>query len=187
MAMHTADAGSSVLILVDLQPTFLAAIHNSESVLKRSEFLMRAANLLDVPVLATEQNPERMGPVAPSISGLLAGPPIAKQLFSCAGCKEFDAEITRLGRSEAVIVGIETHICVTQTALDLLSTGRVVRVCEDAVGARARQMDEIGFRRLRHAGVDVTHTESVVYEWMQTAEHPEFREVLALVKAYGHA
>ena len=183
MPLRIADADGSVLIVVDLQPTFLSAIWDKEAVVRRSEFLTRVARLLDVPVLATEQNPERMGGTDESVLRHLGQGAIAKKRFSCVGCEAFDSELARLGRSEAIIVGIEAHICVAQTALDLLAAGYVVRVCEDAVGARTRHMNEIGLDRVRHAGADVTHTESVAYEWLRSSDHPRFRDALALVKA----
>jgi len=87
------------------------------------------------------------------------------------------------GKTQAVIVGIETHICVNQTAQQLAAKGVEVFIAEDAVTCRSKSAHESALRRLRHAGVEVTHTESVVYEWMKDAKHPQFRQVLELVKA----
>jgi nicotinamidase-related amidase len=192
MAHALAVASRSVLIVVDIQPSFLKVIHEGERVARRSEFLIRIANLLEVPVLATEQNPERMGHTHESLLPHLVIPAIPKMTFSCVGCGEFDDALASLfptpqaiaerGSRQAIIVGIETHICVTQTALHLVGQGFDVKVCEDAVSARAKEMNDIGFRRLRHAGVDVAHSESIAYEWLQRADHPKFREALPIVK-----
>jgi nicotinamidase-related amidase len=192
--MALARADSSVLVVIDVQPSFLKAIHEAERVVSRTEFLVRIANLLDVPVLATAQNPERMGGLDPLVAAHLESPPIGKMTFACVGCPEFDHALAQVSvakrqasgpRRQAVLTGIETHICVTQTALRLLKSGYDVLVCEDAVSARRREMNEIGFRRLRHSNADVTHTESVAYEWLGSAEHPRFREALEIVKSAG--
>lgn len=185
MAVRLADASRSVLLVVDMQPSFLKAIHEAGRVLRRVEFLVQIANLLDVPVIATEQYPERMQGTDESLLSLLREEPIGKMTFSCHGCDAFDSALADYGRAQAIIVGIETHICVTQTTLHLLDKGFDVKVCEDAVSARTDEMNQIGFRRLRHAGSDVCHSESVAYEWLVSAEHPKFRDALALVKQYG--
>ncbi len=210
--MPLARADSSVLVVIDVQPFFLKAIHDAERVVARSEFLVRIARLLDVPILSTVQNPGRMGGLDPRIVPHLSSPPIGKMTFACAGCPEFDEALERTAgvgrrasgggrqtpdaepqaefrnpkseiRNQAVLAGIETHICVTQTAIRLHDAGWQAIVCEDAVSARRQEMNDIGFRRLRHAGVDVAHTESVAYEWLGTADHPRFREALEIVKS----
>jgi nicotinamidase-related amidase len=185
MGPALADASRSVVLVIDVQPSFLKAIHEAGRVLERSEFLVKVANLLDVPVIATEQYPERMQGTDPSLLSVLPDKPIGKMTFSCVGCAGFDSALAATGRDQAVIVGIETHICVTQTAMHLLQRGMHVIVCEDAVSARRKEMSEIGFRRLRHAGADVAHSESVAYEWLVSAEHPRFRDALSVVKEFS--
>lgn len=183
MPAFLADAEKSALVVVDLQPSFLKAIAEAERVLSRSSFLVQIARLLDVPIIVTEQNPERMGGTHPDIAAHLASAPIAKMTFACAGCPDFDAVLASNGRKQAELVGIETHICVAQTAIRLLGRGYEVAVCEDAVGARSDSRHESALRRLRHAGVDVTQTESVAYEWLGSASHPKFREAIEIVKS----
>jgi nicotinamidase-related amidase len=173
------------LIVVDLQPSFLKAIHESERVLARSEFLARAAHLLEVPALATVQNPDRMGGLDERFLPLLSRPVESKMAFSCMGCAPFVEALEALGRKQAVLVGIETHICITQTALHLLDKGFQVVVCPDAASSRTLDRHEIGLHRLRDAGVALAHSESVAYEWMGGANHPKFRQALELVKAAG--
>lgn len=178
------------MIVVDLQPSFLRVIHEAEKVVRRSEFLTQIAGLLEVPIIATEQVPERMGGTDERIGRHLPSAGIGKATFSCVGCAGFDARLAdvvpKLGElPQVILVGIETHICVTQTALHLLERGFDVKVCEDAVSARAKEMNEIGFRRLRHAGADVAHTESIAYEWMRAANHPKFRDALTVVKEFA--
>jgi nicotinamidase-related amidase len=178
----------SVLVVVDLQPTFLGGIHRKERILSRCAFLIRAATALGVPVLATEQYPARMGGTDSGIKELLdaaQAPIYPKMAFSCAGCEQFSDRMRELGRDQAVIAGIETHICVNQTAHHLLDDPHEVFVPGDAVGARTDEMHKIGLKRMRAAGATIAHSESIVYEWMLSAEHPQFREVLKLVKEHA--
>lgn len=175
----------SVLIVVDVQPSFLKAIHEEERVVRRSEFLARVASLLGVPVWGTVQNVDRMGGLEPSIEALLTDPADPKMAFSCMGCIPFVSRLEASGRKQMVLVGIETHICVSQTAHHLLDQGFEVAVCADAVSARSLDRHEIGLSRIRDAGAAVVHTESIAYEWMHGADHPRFREALEVVKAFS--
>src|SRR5689334_3384729 len=134
-----ADLAESALIVVDIQPSFLNGIDRGDRVLSRSEFLVRAAGLLGVPILATEQYPSRMGgtheslvPVLTESRALVAG----KMKFSCVGCAGFDDWMLDHRRQQVVLVGIETHICVNQTMHHLRQSGKEVFVAADAVGAR---------------------------------------------------
>lgn len=197
-----ADASRSVLIVIDMQPSFLKAIYEADRVVRRVEFLLRIANLVGVPVLATEQYPERMAGTHERLLAQLKSPPIGKMTFSCVGCEAFDGALAGFvnrqstmatsnspirtpNSTQAVLIGIETHICITQTALGLLDRGYEVKVCEDAVSARRREMSDIGCRRLRHAGVDVAHSESIAYEWLKRADCPMFRDALVVVKNFS--
>ncbi len=181
--MPLAHPFQSVLVVVDLQPSFLSGIDGAERVLARSEFLVRAANLLEVPCIATEQYPSRMGGTAPQIAEALRDAPILPKMhFSCCGSEAFEDRLPS-ERPQVILIGIETHICVCQTALRLLARGKDVLVCADAVGARDDARHRLGLERMSAEGVQIAHTESIAYEWMDSAEHPRFREVLALVKA----
>ena len=177
------DPTRSVLLVVDLQPTFLAGIHEAERVVARATFLARAAETLGVPVLATEQNPDRMGGSHPEIAPHV-GAPFPKMPFSCLGCEDLASALEFTGRRQAVLVGIESHICVGQTAQDLLAMGYEVAVCPDGISAGSLEAHKLGMERMRDAGVVPVHTEAVAYEWMGTADHFAFRRVLELVKKY---
>ncbi|HVL38042.1 MAG TPA: isochorismatase family protein [Fimbriimonadaceae bacterium] len=182
MPITIADPTRSIVLAVDLQPSFLKAIHEAERVLARSTFLVRVAGLLDVPVFTTEQNPERMGGTHPDLALHLPAEPIPKMTFSCVGCTAFDQALAESGRNQAVLVGIETHICVSQTAHHLLRQGLEVIVCADAVSSRTLDRHKLGMERIRDAGAVPAHTESIAYEWLGTAEHPLFRQALQVVK-----
>jgi nicotinamidase-related amidase len=174
----------SALIIVDMQPTFLAPVWGRERVASRCRFIAKCAQLLGVPVIATEQYPERMGGTDNEILEAAGVSPVPKLSFSCMGEKEFRKAWKALDREQAVLVGIETHICVTQTAYDLLEDEVEVIVCLDAVSARTREMHDTAVQRMRDEGVGVAHTESVVYEWMRSADHPAFKDVLNVVKRH---
>lgn len=162
----------------------MQGIWEAERVVRRTEFLLRSASILGVPSFATEQNAERMGGLNPRLVPLLGVKPFAKMTFSCLGSPECVTELEKTKRRQAILVGVETHICVSQTAVDLLSQGFEVVVCPDAVSARTIEMHKLGMERLRDCGALPMHSEAVVYEWMQTADHPSFREVLKLVKEF---
>lgn len=173
----------SVLVLVDVQPAFFRVVFEAERVVSRAGFLLRAANLLGVPVLVTTQNAARMGGLDEGLAAELSGPVFDKMTFSCCGAAGFNEALEALDRSQVVLVGAETHICITQTALDLLDAEYQVLLPADAISARTATLDRVGMERLRDVGGEITHTESVVYEWMDTAEHERFKDVLELVKA----
>lgn len=170
-------------MVVDVQPSFLKAIWERERVLRRTDFLLQIATLLGVPVLATEQVPERMGGTEPRLA--LPQPALAKKSFSCCGTPSFRDALEATGRKQIVLVGIETHICVSQTAADLLNQDFEVLVCPDAVSARTIEMHKLGMERMRDSRLLPIHTEAVAYEWMGAADHPEFREALKLVKQFA--
>lgn len=178
-----ARAEDSLLVVIDMQTTFLAPIWQRERVIARTQFMIACANLLDIPILVTEQVPDKMGGTDPALrDGLKGVQPIAKATFSGWSEQMFRKAINHHKRAQAVIVGIETHICVNQTAHDLMDEDIDAIVCTDAVSARTQDMHEMALRRMADEGAALAHTESVVYEWMQTADHDMFREVLKLVK-----
>jgi nicotinamidase-related amidase len=170
--------------VIDVQQALLSSIHEIDRVLGQASFLAKIARLLDVPVLATEQNPTRMGGTEATLAQHLDAP-IPKMSFSCCGCTGLMDALQATGRRKVVLAGIETHICVSLTALDLLDAGYEVVVCPDAVSARSLERHKLGMERLRDAGVVPAHSESVAYEWLHSAEHPRFREALKIVKEYA--
>ncbi len=177
-----AKRSESIVVLIDMQPSFLRPIVDADEVLKRCKFLLQTAKLLQVPLLATEQYPSRMGGTHEELASLLEAKPIGKMCFSCARSAEFMSELEASGKKQAVLIGIETPICVNQTAHDLTERGYEVLLAVDAVGGRSIEMHNLALQRLQSAGVVMGQTESIVYEWMDSAEDPAFRQVLQLVK-----
>ncbi|MCH7905752.1 MAG: isochorismatase family protein [Armatimonadetes bacterium] len=175
---------NSILVVVDMQPKFLDGIHHRDKIVERVKFIIETARLLEVPVIATEQNPDRMGKTDESIAALIDKQALGKMTFSCWDFEPFSSALDGFDRHQVVMVGIETHICISQTAHHLLANGFEPVVCTDAVSARAKDRHRIGVKRLRDAGVTIAHTESIAYEWMGSADHHKFRDVLKLVKQY---
>lgn len=179
------DRSDAVLVLIDMQESLASAMERRDAVVRTSVLLARVARLLDVPVIVTRQYPRGLGDTVSALREATAGTvPIDKVTFSCLAEPAFAERLRALGRRQIVIVGMETHICVAQTALALLAEGHRVQVVSDAVCSRRVTDHEIALDRLRDAGAEVTVAESVIYEALGRADAPEFREVLALVKAH---
>lgn len=185
MPAAKARVSDSILIVIDEQPSFMQSIWECERVLSRTEFMLKMAAIVDVPVLASEQYPERMGSTNERLAHLLSEAAFGKMSFSCAGCEPLMIRLEDTGRRQIVLVGVETHICVSQSAADFVNAGYEVIVCPDAVSARTVEMHKLGMERMRDSGVLPMHTEAVAYEWLETAEHPRFRDALKIVKEFA--
>jgi nicotinamidase-related amidase len=173
------DVTASVLCVIDVQERLVAAMADAERVVARCRRLADAARLLGAPAVLTEQYPRGLGRTVPSLASVLPAP-IEKMSFSCMGASAFAAAVP-VG-SVAVLCGLETHVCVAQTALDLLASGRDVAVVVDAVTSRHAIDHEVALRRLEQAGAVLTTSEAVLFEWTRTAEHPRFQDVRQLVR-----
>ncbi len=174
------SAANSVLLLVDLQERLVPVIADGETMVRRSLRLAEAAVLLGVPVRATEQYPEGLGP---TIAPLAAYPRavLAKTTFSAARDAGF-AGLLPAEAGEVVIAGCEAHVCVLQTALDLAGTGRRVLLAADAIGSRDPEDRAAAIERAKQRGVEIVTSEMVLFEWLGDAKSPMFREVHKLLK-----
>jgi nicotinamidase-related amidase len=179
---------STILAVVDMQQPFLNAIHGRDALVANVRLLCRAAFVLGVPIVVTEQNRARMGGTIAAITeaiGLEAmiAPPLDKMCFSAFGAEGFrQALAARPERRDVLVCGLETHICVSQTAYDLLNAGYRVHVAADAVSSRTLERHKLGMERIRDGGALPCCAEAAVYEWMATAAAAEFKEILALVR-----
>jgi len=175
-------AETSVLVVIDVQGKLAHMMHDPRY-LNRVRGMMKAARLLEIPTVLTEQAPEKIGGVIDEIQALAPGvDPIAKQTFSCWGEPEFAGELKALGRKQVLVAGIEAHVCVYQTVHDLLKEHYEVYLVVDAVSARAPVDDQIGVHRCQKDGAILTTLEMTVTQIMQSTHHPKFREVMALLK-----
>lgn len=173
---------TSLLVVVDVQEKLAPLICETERLLVNCSKLVECAKLFHVPTFATEQYPQGLGPTVPSLAQHLPERP-AKLRFSCAEVLNWPPAAERGDdRFQVVLCGIEAHVCVLQTAFDLLAAGYQVFLAADAVGSR-RQLDwKVALERLAAAGATIVTTESVLFEWCESAEAPEFKQFVAIVK-----
>ena len=177
------SAEATLLVLIDLQEPFLQGVEERGRVLSRSAFLAKAAAILGVPKITTVQYQERMGGVVPEIAALTyESAAMDKMCFSCAGTDEFVDAVRAADRTKVLLAGVETHICVAQTALDLLHHGYQVHVAADAVSSRGMDRHKLGMEKMRDAGVIPCSAEQAVFEMLQFSGTPQFKQVLKLVK-----
>lgn len=170
-----------VLLVIDIQEKLLAVMHDKEKVLGNAVKLVKFANIIGMPVLLTEQ--EKLGPTVDAVrSELPTAVAITKIEFDACKRAELVENLQRLSRNTIILAGIESHICVTQTALHLLAEGHRVHVVSDAVSSRAPEDRTIALDRMRQAGAVISSTEMIIYELLGKAGTDEFREVLKLVK-----
>ncbi len=180
-----AGAADSVLILIDVQERLAAAMDPDvfRAAARNAGILVQAAVALDVPVLTTEQYRKGLGRTVPELAGLLPeGAGIEKTCFSAAGDQSFRQALERAGRTQAILAGMEAHVCVLQTGLELRAAGRDVFVVADACCSRSAANHANAMERLRAAGVIVANTESIVFEWLRDARHDRFKALSALVR-----
>lgn len=179
-----AKANLSQLVLVDIQ-TKLAAVMSAEAmqnVIKHCGILLQAAQLLELQTLLTEQYPRGLGHTVPELMAQLQKiQPIEKTHFSCMGEPAFARQLTR-DHTQVILAGMETHICICQTALDLLAHGKQVFVVEDAVISRNLDNKANAIARMREAGCVITNTESLVFEWLGKAEGDAFKQISRLIR-----
>lgn len=181
---HLLARATSRLALVDVQERLCGAMNAAamEQVARNCAILLQTGRLLDVPVTYTEQYPKGLGPTLASLSPWLDETArVEKICFSCCQNDDFRAQLDS-ARTQIVLAGAEAHVCVLQTAFDLLGMGKQVFVVEDAVISRNPDNKANALQRLRQAGVVVTNTESVVFEWLGTAEGEAFRQISRLVR-----
>lgn len=171
------DRGNSVLLVVDIQDRLVPHIDGWQALLEHSLWLMRLAKRLDVPVIGSEQYPRGLGHSHPEVAALLPHGLIGEKLhFSCVAA-ECLAALPGAERRQVVIVGMETHVCVLQTALDLHWQGKEVFVVAEAVGSRRATDKELALARMRSHGIEIVSREMVAFEWLRRAGTDEFRAV----------
>lgn len=173
----------TVMILVDVQGKLAQVMHNREFLFESLKKLIKGIRALEIPILWLEQNPVGLGPTTPEIAELMPHiKPISKMSFSACATPEFMEALNTADRTQALIAGIETHICVYQTAVDLLERSYEVQVVADAVASRTPENKEIGLMKIRDAGVGLTSVEMALFELLGVAEGKVFKEIAKIVK-----
>jgi nicotinamidase-related amidase len=177
------SAAESCLLVVDMQARLVPSMATPQTVVDNARILIEAAKRLDVPLLVSEQYPRGLGPTVPEIAALVpADRTLQKMHFSCIGDAGFAGRFREIGRRQAVVAGVEAHVCVLQTAEDLLAAGVETFVVADATSSRTEDSHAAAMDRLRGAGARIVTTEMVVFEWLAKAGTPEFKELSALIK-----
>jgi nicotinamidase-related amidase len=177
----------SQLLVVDLQDKVLSPIPNSQQIIETTVKLIKAAKALDVPITVSEHYPKTFGHTVKALRDLIGKdvPVIEKVYFSCAkdeALRHQFEENRDVGRGQVVMAGIETHVCIGQTALDLIADGYEVFLVGDATGSRSAVSTALGIDRLRQSGVFIVHSEMVLFEWLEKAGTADFKALLPLLK-----
>lgn len=184
MRMPRLRVDNTVLLVVDMQEKLQPLIHEDAKLRAKAAALAEGCRLLGVPVVVTEQYPKGLGHTVPELHAALktAGGALEKTAFSCPADAGVRARLESLHRPNVLLAGVEAHICVLQTALDLGESGYAVHLVEDAVGSRTLQNKEAGVARARKHGAEPSTVEMALFELMGHSKHPAFRDVQALIK-----
>lgn len=180
-----ADAKHSQLVVIDVQQRLVAAMPEKprQQALHNTSLLTQAANTLKIPIVHTEQYPKGLGTTEEVVRSHLADSnAIEKTCFSCCAAEGFITAVSLAQRQQIILCGMESHVCVLQTAIELQQAGYQVFVVENAICSRHKQNHKNALARLRQAGIIVTNTESVIFEWLRDARHPDFKTLSRLLR-----
>ena len=177
------DIQQCCLTVVDVQGKLAQLMHGREALFRNVQILVQAAKILEIPILWCQQCPNALGPTVPEITQYLDDiEPINKSAFSCCGDEQFNTKLKDLSRNQILLCGIETHVCIYQTAVDLLRQDFNVNVIADAVSSRTLENKQIALNRLAAEGAKISCTEMALFELLKSAEHPKFRQIAKLIK-----
>ena len=179
MDSYLMNRSDSLLLVIDIQDRLMPAIAVGDDVVLNANRLIEAARLLSVPAVVTEQNPEKLGATVSQldISGL---PLVKKMTFDSCPAAGFNDALS--GDKSLIVIGCEAHVCVLQTVMGLLARNRKVFVVEDAVGSRTADNKQAALSRMARQGAEIVTTEMVAFEWLASAEDPDFKKVISLIK-----
>lgn len=170
------NSTQSCLLVVDIQERLMSGIYKSEQLIENTLWLIKMAQLIDVPVIASEQYPRGIGPTVTTLRELLSEDNIKdKTVFSCADSPDCLEMIEQQKRQQVIIVGMESHVCVLQTALRLQELGKEVFVVADAISSRDPLDVELAIARMRQAGIEIVSREMVAFEWLRDSGHAQFK------------
>lgn len=177
------DSSQAVLLFIDVQGRLAELMHERQRLFDNLNRMLAGCRVLDVPALVTEQNPEKLGPTREEFAENLRDLPVfPKFCFSSAGASEVACHLREQNRRQVILVGIETHICVWQTAVDLLADGYEVFVVADAVGSRHPDNKDLALARLREEGATIVSTEMALMEMLRDSASPAFRDLLKIIR-----
>jgi nicotinamidase-related amidase len=174
---------AAVLVIIDIQGNLAQAMYNKENLFANAVKLIRGFKVFNLPVIITEQTPQKLGQTIQQIAAQLDGiKPIARETFSCWADVHFREQMEALSRRHVVLLGIESHVCVYQTALDLISNGYNVHLVADAVSSRTKDNRDIGLNAMKSAGAHLASTEMILFELLRTAADPKAKDIFKIVK-----
>lgn len=177
------DIKKCCLLVVDVQGKLAQLMYDKQTLFNNITILIQAAKILNMPILWCQQSPAALGATVPQIAQLLTDhEPVNKTSFSCCGDSQFEKRLNSLSREQVLLCGIEAHVCIYQTAVDLLQKDLHVEVVADAVSSRTLQNKELAISRMRDEGVNITSVEMALFELLGTAEHPQFKQIAKLIK-----
>ena len=186
LSRQLCDHQRSQLLIIDIQERLFAAMPEkpAQKVLRNTKILLEASQLLSVPILRTEQYPKGLGATHDELQDALPEDNTAfeKTCFSSCGAEGIEPLLSSPGRDQIIVTGMESHVCVLQTAFELHDLGKQVFLLEDAVCSRHKDNYRNAIERLRNAGIIITNTESVLFEWLRDASHPQFKAVSQLIR-----
>ena len=184
VARRPLQAEQCALIVIDIQEKLLPPIFQKEQLIRNAQLLTRLAGILQVPTIATTQYAKGLGNTVPELRSLIPDDGIDKQIFSCFGSDVFCSMLKRLPgrRNTLLLCGMESHICVAQTALNALREGYLVHVASDAVSSRTEWNWKIGLERMRAAGTVISSTEMMIYELLRSSDTSAFKQMLPHLK-----
>jgi nicotinamidase-related amidase len=172
----------AILVFIDVQGHLAELVEGSEALLQNLRRLLEGMKVLDIPVIVTEQIPEKLGKTRGEFRPLLVDVPVTKSTFSCYREPIFFQTLEKTGRRQIILCGIETHVCVYQTAMDLLAADYAVQVVTDAVSSRDPGNKALALRRMEAGGVKLTGTEMVLFELLGNANDRRFKTILQIVR-----
>ncbi len=179
--MFTID--NTILVVIDVQEKLTELMSEKEIVVDNIKKMIQGIKILDIPIILTEQYPEGLGVTISEVSNLLSDiQPTAKKSFSCCSNDDFMKSFESYNRKQVILIGIETHVCVYQTAAELISKGYEVQVVADAVSSRSAVDKMIGLDRVKGKGASLTSVETALLELLKVAEGPQFKEILGIIK-----
>jgi len=174
---------NAALVVIDVQGKLATLMHRKESLFANLIRMIRGAKVLGLPIIWTEQLPDKLGETLPEIQKELGGlKPLIKKTFSCCGDDAFLKVLSGLGRKQLLLTGIETHVCVYQTALDLLASGYEVHLVGDAISSRIESNYQLGIERMKGAGAIMTSVEMSLFELLRVAGGDQFKQIIEIVK-----
>jgi len=174
---------NSLLVVIDVQESLARVMHGKDALLESLQKIIKGAGILDIPMIVTEQVPEKLGATIPEISPLLdTAAPISKSSFSCCGEDLFMRELEGMKRGQILVAGIESHVCVYQTTVDLIRMGYEVHIVTDCISSRTAENKALGIERMKDEGAKPTSTEMALFELLKIAGGDRFREISRLVK-----